>query len=36
MSAVVDVWDFLERGERRRHGAAPLAGDDVPPVHPSS
>jgi catechol-2,3-dioxygenase len=33
---VVEVWDFFERGQGRREGAAALAGDDVPPVDPSS
>jgi catechol 2,3-dioxygenase len=33
---VVEVWDFFERGEGRREGAAALAGDDVPPPDPSS
>jgi catechol-2,3-dioxygenase len=33
---VVEVWDFFERGEGRRDGAAALAGDDVPPVDQSS
>lgn len=33
---VVEVWDFFERGKGRRDGAAALAGDDVPPVDPSS
>lgn len=33
---VVEVWDFFERGDGRRDGAAALAGDDVPPVDPSS
>jgi catechol-2,3-dioxygenase len=28
---VVEVWDFFERGQGRREGAAALAGDDVPP-----
>jgi catechol 2,3-dioxygenase len=28
---IVEVWDFFERGEGRRDGAAALAGDDVPP-----
>jgi hypothetical protein len=31
---VVEVWDFFEHGEGRRGGAAPLAGDDVPPDDP--
>ncbi|HZC29261.1 MAG TPA: VOC family protein [Gaiellaceae bacterium] len=33
---VVEVWDFFERGEGRREGAAALAGDDVSPDDPSS
>jgi catechol-2,3-dioxygenase len=33
---VVEVWDFFERGEGRREGAAALTGDDVPPPDPSS
>ena len=33
---IVEVWDFFERGEGRREGAAALAGADVPPDDPSS
>ena len=33
---VVEVWDFFERGEGRREGAAALAGGDVRLDDPSS
>ena len=33
---VVEVWDFFERGEGRREGAAALAGGDVRQDDPSS
>ena len=33
---VVEVWDFFERGEGRREGAAALAGGDVQRDDPSS
>jgi catechol-2,3-dioxygenase len=33
---VVEVWDFFERGEGRREGAAALAAGDIPPDDPSS
>jgi catechol-2,3-dioxygenase len=33
---VVEVWDFFERGEGRRDGAAALAGGDVREDDPSS
>jgi hypothetical protein len=33
---VVEVWDFFERGEGRREGAAALAGGDVEQDDPSS
>jgi catechol-2,3-dioxygenase len=33
---VVEVWDFFERGEGRREGAAALAGGDVRQEDPSS
>ena len=33
---IVEVWDFFERGEGRRVGAAALAGDDVLQDDPSS
>jgi catechol-2,3-dioxygenase len=33
---VVEVWDFFERGEGRREGAAALAGGDVREDAPSS
>jgi catechol-2,3-dioxygenase len=33
---VVEVWDFFERGEGRRAGAAALAGGDVEQDDPSS
>jgi catechol-2,3-dioxygenase len=33
---VVEVWDFFERGEGRREGAAALAGGDVREDDPSS
>jgi catechol-2,3-dioxygenase len=33
---VVEVWDFFERGEGRRVGAAALAGGDVRQDDPSS
>jgi hypothetical protein len=33
---VVDVWDFFERGEGRRAGAAALAAGDVQQDDPSS
>jgi len=33
---VVEVWDFFERGEGRRDGAAALAGGDVRQDDPSS
>jgi catechol 2,3-dioxygenase len=33
---VVEVWDFFERGEGRRAGAAALAGGDVHQDDPSS
>jgi len=33
---VVEVWDFFERGEGRRAGAAALAGGDVQQDDPSS
>jgi catechol-2,3-dioxygenase len=33
---IVEVWDFFERGEGRRDGAAALAGDYVQQVDPSS
>lgn len=33
---VVEIWDFFERGEGRRAGAAALAEGDIPPDDPSS
>jgi catechol-2,3-dioxygenase len=33
---IVEVWDFFERGEGRREGAAALAGGDVRQDDPSS
>jgi hypothetical protein len=33
---VVEVWDFFERGEGRRDGAAALAGGDAVENDPSS
>jgi hypothetical protein len=33
---VVEVWDFFERGEGRRAGAAALAAGDVQQDDPSS
>jgi hypothetical protein len=33
---VVEIWDFFERGDGPRKGAAALAGDDVPPPDTSS
>lgn len=33
---VVEVWDFFERGEGRREGAAAPAGGDVREDDPSS
>jgi catechol 2,3-dioxygenase-like lactoylglutathione lyase family enzyme len=33
---LVEVWDFFERGEGRREGAAALAAGDIPPNDASS
>jgi hypothetical protein len=33
---LIEIWDFIERGDGRRDRAAALAGGDAPPDDPSS